>query len=46
MFTKASAPQIPLKSNNQVEIEMRPTQLRELLESGVLANTHLHIKLS
>lgn len=46
MFTKANTSQVPLKSNNQVEIEMRPTQLRELLESGVLANTHLHIKLS
>ena len=34
-----------MKSNNQVEIEMKPAQLQKLLESGVLANTNLRIKL-
>jgi hypothetical protein len=34
-----------IKSNNQVEIKMKPAQLQKLLESGVLANTNLHIKL-
>ncbi|CAB4432925.1 unnamed protein product [Rhizophagus irregularis] len=43
---EANTPQIPLKSNNHVEIEMKPIQLQELLESGVLENTYLHIKLS
>ncbi|CAB5100119.1 unnamed protein product [Rhizophagus irregularis] len=46
IFTEANTSQIPLKSNNQVEIEMKPMQLQELLESGVLENTYLHIKLS
>ncbi|CAG8672232.1 uncharacterized protein OCT59_028964 [Rhizophagus irregularis] len=46
IFTEANTSQIPLKSNNQVEIEMKPMQLQELLESGILANTYLHIKLS
>jgi hypothetical protein len=46
MSTEANTPQIPLKSNNHVEIEMKPMQLQELLESGVLKNTYLHIKLS
>ncbi|CAB4424878.1 unnamed protein product [Rhizophagus irregularis] len=46
MSTEANTSQIPLKSNNYVEIEMKPMQLQELLESGVLENTYLHIKLS
>uniref|UniRef100_U9U8L6 Uncharacterized protein n=1 Tax=Rhizophagus irregularis (strain DAOM 181602 / DAOM 197198 / MUCL 43194) TaxID=747089 RepID=U9U8L6_RHIID len=46
MSTKANTFQIPLKSNNQVEIEMKFIQLQELLESDVLANIYLHIKLS
>ncbi|PKK56844.1 hypothetical protein RhiirC2_799191 [Rhizophagus irregularis] len=33
MSTKTNTFQIPLKSNNQVEIEMKFMQLQELLES-------------
>jgi hypothetical protein len=49
MATETESPivnQSPLKSTNKIEIEMKPEQLQKLLESGLLSNTHLHIKLS